>query len=123
MEDLKSEIIDKFGRLPEEAVNLFKMASLRMTLSTLKIHKLKLKENNLQLFFKSENFKDEISFGTFNKIIADFEKTRRISFSVKEMKDEVCVNVFVKSKVNYLDFTIEKINNIVNGLEIEKKER
>jgi transcription-repair coupling factor (superfamily II helicase) len=107
--DLKNEIIDKFGKLPQEALSLFKMSCLRIYLSALKINKLKLKENNLRLFFKSENFSDETSFEIFNKIIADLEKTSKISFSVKEIKDEVCINIFITLHVDFLDWTAEKL--------------
>jgi transcription-repair coupling factor (superfamily II helicase) len=114
--DLKTEIIDKFGKLPQEAESLFKMSCLRIYLSMLKIHKLKLKENNLKLFFKNENFSDVSSFEMFNRIIADLEKTPKVSFSVKEIKEEVCLNIFITLRADFLDWTIEKIKLIVENL-------
>jgi transcription-repair coupling factor (superfamily II helicase) len=98
MDDLKEEIIDKFGRLPKEANNLFKIGYLRIYLSELKINKMKLKENKLKLFFKSENFSDDVSFALFNRIIEHLKKLPDISYNVKEIKEEVVLNITIHNE-------------------------
>jgi len=111
--ELKDEIIDKFGKLPKEAENLFTISLLRIYLSNLKISKIKLKGERINLNFSNENFSDENSFMIFNKIIEYLKNINEISFYLRESKDEVILLMDIhKDTQNPFLFAYELIKDI-----------
>lgn len=115
--ELKDEIIDKFGKLPKEADNLFTISLLRIYLSNLKVSKIKLKENKINLNFANENFSDENSFLIFNKIIEYLKNIDEISFYLRESKDEVILTIDIQKETKkQFMYTYELIKNITQKI-------
>jgi transcription-repair coupling factor (superfamily II helicase) len=106
--EIKNEIIDKYGRLDKESKNLIKIVILRIYLSKLYISKLNLKKNNITLYFKNENFNDETAFSTFNKFLDYLQKIKSISYYLKEIKQELTLNITINQEADsYLDWVLE----------------
>jgi transcription-repair coupling factor (superfamily II helicase) len=110
---IKEEIIDRFGKMSEESENLIKIVIMRIYLSNLKVSKLKLKSNKVVLFFKSENFNDDLSFGIFNNIIEFLSKIKHLAYYVKDVSGEVTLNISIdQPDLNYLEYTVGLLQDL-----------
>jgi transcription-repair coupling factor (superfamily II helicase) len=111
---LRDEITDRFGKMDEEGENLIKMVTLRIYLSKFRASKFNLKRNKITLYFKKQNFEDEYSFSLFNKLIEVLQKVREISFFVKDVKDDVTLNISIdKEGLVYLDYCLNLFKDII----------
>ncbi len=54
VEKIRDEVLDRFGKMPPSAVNLFDAAAVRISAALLGIEKVKLREGILNLFFKED---------------------------------------------------------------------
>ena len=52
VEKIRDEVTDRFGRLPESAVNLIEAAAVRISAAVLEMEKVKIREGIVNLFFK-----------------------------------------------------------------------
>ncbi|NIP42002.1 MAG: hypothetical protein GWO41_18300 [candidate division Zixibacteria bacterium] len=51
--DLRSEVIDRFGKMPPEAKNLFEMAEIKLLASQLKLSRLVFRNNKLKIVYSN----------------------------------------------------------------------
>jgi transcription-repair coupling factor (superfamily II helicase) len=51
--DLRSEVIDRFGKMPPEAENLFEMAEIKLLASQLKLSRLVFRNNKLKIVYSN----------------------------------------------------------------------
>lgn len=73
---LSDRLVDRFGPLPEEAVNLFNVVKLRNAASSLGFEKAIVKNGMQIMFFVSNQMSPYYRSDTFERIIKNIDKTR-----------------------------------------------
>ncbi len=99
-EKLRKELTDKFGKIPPEVENLFKVISLRQKAINTGIQKIKIKGNHLTLEFPSKE--NQAFYDEMLEIILDFASTIEKSKFV-ERKDHLELIIPISSFSNVIE--------------------
>jgi transcription-repair coupling factor (superfamily II helicase) len=83
VEDIKKEIIDRFGKIPESSENLFVHSEIRVLICDLKIVKVSYQNGNVELVFRDK------------ETLADFSKFKKFH-SVNLQKNVMILSDVVK---------------------------
>lgn len=102
LENFKSSVIDRFGKLPEEVKQLFEIVKIRWKAEKLGFEKVTLKSNILKCYFVSSKHEEYYQTDKFGRIL-DYVKTNPRMCSLKQIKDKLILKV---ENVNAID-TVE----------------
>ena len=103
--DLKEEIIDRFGMLPESVINLFDIAKLKQKASNLGIRKIDLGENGGRICFKENSNVD-------SKRIIELIKSSPENYKF-EGHDKLKINKIFSDKLSKINFLEQFFNEII----------
>jgi len=103
IEELKSEILDRFGQLPGEVIQLIDTIELKILAGELFASHLILKQNNLKIFFSEEVEKNDTFFSS---ILPKFmnEKKTKIQFLNQPNKLGIEIKLFGNSQNEKIEF-------------------
>jgi transcription-repair coupling factor (superfamily II helicase) len=101
----QQEVIDRFGPMPEEVVNLIKMVNVRWKAERLYLEKLTLKNTIVKGYFVSNGNDTFFTGDQFGKII-DYMRRNPARFSLKESKGRP---IFTHTDVH----SVEELNEIL----------
>jgi len=99
---------DRFGKLPEEVVNLFKTVRLRWLAIALGFEKLTLKNGKMKCNFLPSDNEAYFNSDDFGKILQYVQQNSK-SCSLKEIKDKL---LLIISGVNSIDKSVEVLSEI-----------
>ena len=90
LDSIKNELIDRFGRLPEEVESLFKHIEIKLILSSKGFEKIIISRDIIELFF---NLKDEEIFsnGYFERVINYINSSLSDKSKLKQTKNSLSV--------------------------------
>ncbi len=101
----QQEIIDRFGPMPEEVVNLIKMVNVRWKAERLYLEKLTLKNTIVKGYFVSNGNDAFFTGDQFGKVI-DYMKGNPAKFSLKESKGRP---IFTHTDIH----SVEELNEVL----------
>ncbi len=110
LNQFKSGMIDRFGPLPNEVENLFKIVKVRWKAEHIGFEKLSLKNNILKGYFVSQERTEYFQTDKFGKIL-DYIKNNPKTCSIKEIKSKLVLTV---EKVNSIDSLDNLLNKIIS---------
>jgi len=84
LEELQSELADRFGKLPEEVENLFQLIRLRVVASEVGFQKVKLSGETLVLEFPDESYRSFYEEGRFQAIMERVAPQRDQKMQMKQ---------------------------------------
>lgn len=99
---------DRFGKMPEEVINLFKTVRLRWQAISLGFEKLTLKNGKMKCNFLPSDNEAYFNSDAFGKILL-FVQSNNKTCSLKEMKDKL---LLIISGVDSIDKGVEILDNI-----------
>lgn len=116
-EDLRDELLDRFGRLPQETLNLFQIVSLKKVLASLQITKLEKGRDNLVFTFHEDTPINPAHLLSFiqsratskNKAAARLTPDGRLILPIQQKKDDTvldAVQAILNSLIQLKDETI-----------------
>ncbi|MFV0483219.1 MAG: transcription-repair coupling factor [Bacteroidales bacterium] len=106
LDEFKSELIDRFGKLPIQVLNLTEVVKVRWLAIKIAIEKLVLKSNKLVIFFVSDHNNQFYTSETFSKVMSYVQSNK---------------NCKVKENTGRLSISFSNISTIEQVLEILKK--
>lgn len=92
LDELQSSIIDRFGKLPVEVTELFKVVKVRWKAEIIGFEKITLKNNILKGFFVSSKHQEYYQTDKFGRIL-DYIKTHPKVCSLKQVKEKLIFTV------------------------------
>ena len=104
----RDSIVDRFGKLPSEVEELFKIVKVRWKAEFIGFEKLTIKNNILKGYFVSEKHQDYYQTDKFGKIL-DYIKVHPKLCSLKQIKDKLIFSA--ENVVN-----IDKINDLFDKI-------
>jgi len=113
LEKFKSSIIDRFGKLPLEAEELFKVVKVRWKAEFIGFEKISLKNNNLKGYFVSEKHQVYYQTDKFGKIL-DYIKIYPKECNLKQIKDKL---IFSADNANTIDKVGQLFDKIIAFIE------
>lgn len=105
---LRTSLTDRFGPLPEEVEELFKVVKIRWKAEFIGFEKLVLKNNKLKGFFVSEKHQEYYQNEKFGKIL-DFIKVYPKLATLKQVKDKLVFEVNEVKAIQQIDELFDKI--------------
>lgn len=102
LQEFQKSMIDRFGPMPEEVENLFKIARIRWKAEQIGFEKLTLKNNILKGYFVSEERTEYFQTDKFGKIL-DYIKNNPKHCSLKEIKSKLLLTVEKVQSIDVLD--------------------
>ena len=105
----KSNLNDRFGKLPENIFNIFKLLRLKWKAKELGIERVVLKSNNLSAYLPSNKNTKYYDSNTFIKII-DFVKIHFNTFKLKQVKEKLLLK---SNNIYNLNDLLEIFDNII----------
>jgi transcription-repair coupling factor (superfamily II helicase) len=105
---LKTSLIDRFGPLPDEVEELFKIVRIRWKAEFIGFEKLVLKNNKLKGYFVSEKHQSYYQNDKFGKIL-DFIKLNPKLAALKQVKDKLVFEVNEVKAIQQIDDLFDKI--------------
>jgi transcription-repair coupling factor (superfamily II helicase) len=108
LEILKDSLIDRFGLLPKEVQNLFKIVKVRWKAEAIGFEKLTLKNNILKGYFVSSESEKYFQSEKFGKVL-DYVKMHARKCSLREMKGKPILNVEPIRSIDELDQILSEI--------------
>jgi transcription-repair coupling factor (superfamily II helicase) len=102
LQEFQKSIIDRFGPMPSEVKNLFKIARIRWKAEQIGFEKLTLKNNILKGYFVSQERTEYFQTEKFGKIL-DYIKTNPKHCSLKEIKSKLLLTVEKVQSIDDLD--------------------
>jgi len=96
LKNIKEDLIDRYGKLPEEVINLINIAKIKSICKNSGIIKVLQKQNNIVIYFEPENF------------------TLDMAELVKKYNDKI---KFSSGIMPYITYKIQDKNNILQELE------
>jgi transcription-repair coupling factor (superfamily II helicase) len=117
IDDLKTEdelnkfsvsLIDRFGKLPQEVEELFKIVKLRWKAEYIGFEKITLKNNILKGYFVSQKHQEYYQTNKFGKIL-DYIKLHPKECSLKQIKDKLIFSAENTVNINKINDLFEKI--------------
>jgi transcription-repair coupling factor (superfamily II helicase) len=102
LDNLKSNLKDRFGKIPKETENLFKIAELKQIAGIFLFHKIIFKNNHFIGFFPHNNPKFYNS-GVFSSVLSLIQATEAQRVCEIKMKDdELSLRIFKAVNVDYV---------------------
>lgn len=108
LNDFQKSIIDRFGPLPIEVKNLFKIVRIRWKAEQIGFEKLTLKNNILKGYFVSQERTEYFQTDKFGKIL-DYIKKNPKRCSLKEIKTKLLLTVENVLSIDDLDLLLSGI--------------
>jgi transcription-repair coupling factor (superfamily II helicase) len=117
IDDLKTEdelnkfsvsLIDRFGKLPKEVEELFKIVKVRWKAQYIGFEKITLKNNILKGYFVSQKHQEYYQTNKFGKIL-DYIKLHPKECSLKQIKDKLIFSAENTVNINKINDLFEKI--------------
>jgi transcription-repair coupling factor (superfamily II helicase) len=105
---LRTSLTDRFGPLPEEVEELFKVVKIRWKAEFIGFEKLVLKNNKLKGYFVSEKHQEYYQNEKFGKIL-DFIKVYPKLATLKQVKDKLVFEVNEVKAIQQIDELFDKI--------------
>lgn len=102
LQEFQKSMIDRFGPMPEEVENLFKIARIRWKAEQIGFEKLTLKNNILKGYFVSQERTEYFQTDKFGKIL-DYIKNNPKHCSLKEIKSKLLLTVEKVQSIDELD--------------------
>lgn len=96
VDELKAELIDRFGAPMEEVDHLFALASLRVIASTSNIRKVDINKRTLRLSLPMEDDKQFYESGTFQQMMANVSAIKEPAIQLKQEGKSLFLQVFLK---------------------------
>ncbi len=107
LDEIKLELIDRFGKLPEEVVSLFKHLEIKLILSSVGFEKITISGEHLELFFDMSN-EEIFSGGYFEKALGFINDHFKNTSRVKQTKSTLSVQF----RIPHYQTPEEKLNEI-----------
>jgi transcription-repair coupling factor (superfamily II helicase) len=116
VEDVRSEMLDRFGKIPEVAENFFSLIKLKIKLESLRIPKLELRGQNVTLYLPADDqdFYKEI----FPAMLNFLDKIEDIKYRVAQENSRVKVEIVFVS--HFPIGGTERINSIMRLIDTMK---
>ncbi|MDP1814879.1 MAG: transcription-repair coupling factor [Leadbetterella sp.] len=117
IDDLKTEdelnkftisLIDRFGKLPVEVEELFRIVKVRWKAEYIGFEKITLKNNNLKGYFVSQKHQEYYQTDKFGRIL-DYIKLHPKECSLKQIKDKLMFSAENTVNINKINDLFEKI--------------
>ena len=102
LQEFQKSMVDRFGPMPEEVENLFKIARIRWKAEQIGFEKLTLKNNILKGYFVSQERIEYFQTDKFGKIL-DYIKNNPKQCSLKEIKSKLLLTVAKVQSIDVLD--------------------
>lgn len=109
LQEFQKSMLDRFGPMPEEVENLFKIARIRWKAEQIGFEKLTLKNNILKGYFVSQERTEYFQTDKFGKIL-DYIKNNPKQCFLKEIKSKLLLTV---EKVPSLDVLDKLLSGII----------
>ena len=109
LQEFQKSMLDRFGPMPEEVENLFKIARIRWKAEQIGFEKLTLKNNILKGYFVSQERTEYFQTDKFGKIL-DYIKNNPKQCFLKEIKSKLILTV---EKVPSLDVLDKLLSGII----------
>ncbi|MDD8019424.1 MAG: transcription-repair coupling factor, partial [Bacteroidota bacterium] len=114
VDELRAELIDRFGAPMEEVDNLFALAAIRVLASHSSIRKVEMNNRTLRLYLPTDEDKQFYESGKFQDIMASVAATKDFQISLKQQEKNLFLQTFLKNsegieRVDEAKVIIEKI--------------
>ncbi|MDD8019425.1 MAG: transcription-repair coupling factor, partial [Bacteroidota bacterium] len=114
VDELRAELIDRFGAPMEEVDNLFALASIRVLASHSSIRKVEINNRTLRLYLPADEDKQFYESGKFQDIMASVATTKDFQITLKQQEKNLFLQTFLKNsegieRVDEAKVIIEKI--------------
>ncbi|MFZ4619832.1 MAG: transcription-repair coupling factor [Bacteroidota bacterium] len=114
VDELKAELVDRFGAAMEEVDDLFALASLRVLGSRTNIRKVELNKRTLRLYLPMEEDKHFYESGIFTDMMANVSSVKEPQVQLKQEGRNLFLQSFLKhsegvERITEAIFLIEKI--------------
>ncbi len=96
VDELKAELIDRFGPLMEETENLFALASLRIAASQISVRKVELQHRTLRLYLPPETDTYFYEGGIFPEMMAAVSRMKEPMVQLKQQGKSLFLQTFLK---------------------------
>ncbi len=114
LESLRASLTDRFGVLPAEVEELFKIVRIRWKAEFIGFEKLILKNNKLKGYFVSEKHPEYYQTDKFGRIL-DFIKLYPKQASLKQVKDRLVFEVAEVKAIQQIDALFDRIRAHIEG--------
>ena len=104
-----NSVEDRFGKLPDEVVSLFKTVRLRWLAIKMGFEKVSLKNERMRCYFPPQDNEDYYSSPLFGQIMG-FVQTNPSSYQLKEMKNKL---MLIVKEVKGIESGIDQLDEIV----------
>ncbi len=108
LQEFQKSIVDRFGSMPDEVKNLFKITRIRWKAEQIGFEKLTLKNNIMKGYFVSQERTEYFQTEKFGKIL-DYIKSNPKYCSLKEIKSKLLLTV---EKV----YSIDSLDKLLSGI-------
>jgi transcription-repair coupling factor (superfamily II helicase) len=116
IDDMQTEMLDRFGKIPEAAENLLKLIKLKIKLEPLRIPKLEMHNSNVKLHLPSDD--EEFYREIFPSIMNSLDRVRDIKHRVTQEKSQARIEISFTSGLPHNGS--EKIERIERLIEVMK---
>lgn len=113
LEIFKKSIIDRFGKLPTEVEELFKVVNVRWKAEFVGFEKITLKNNIFKGYFVSQKHQEYYQNEKFGKIL-DYIKLHPKECSLKQIKEKL---IFTAENANNFDKVWKLFDNIISYID------
>ena len=90
LEIFKNNLVDRFGALPKNIFNIFKLLNVKWKAKELGFERIVLKNNNLRAYLPHNQNTNYYQSSSFTKIL-DYVKMNQDKIKIKEIKEKVCL--------------------------------
>ena len=119
LEKFMNSIIDRFGKLPIEVEELFKVVKVRWKAEFIGFEKISLKNNNLKGFFVSEKHQEYYQTDKFGKIL-DYIKLHPKECNLKQIKEKLIFIAENAPNIDKVGTLFDRIITFIEDKSIEK---
>ena len=114
LDGINSELVDRFGKIPEEVISLFKHLEIKLLLSSIGFEKIAISGEQLELFFDLNN-ENIFTSGYFEKVLGFINENFKNTSRVKQTKNTLSVQ-FRIPRHETPDEKLNEIHNFVKKL-------
>ena len=110
LEIFKNNLVDRFGALPKNIFNIFKLLNVKWKAKELGFERILLKNNNLRAYLPHNQNTNYYQSSSFTKIL-DYVKMNQDKIKIKEIKEKVCLQYDNILSLNELLTIFKKVLN------------
>ena len=110
LEIFKNNLVDRFGALPKNIFNIFKLLNVKWKAKELGFERIVLKNNNLRAYLPHNQNTNYYQSSSFTKIL-DYVKMNQDKIKIKEIKEKVCLQYDNILSLNELLKIFKKVLN------------